>query len=199
MSNSLWPHGLKPTRFLCPWDSPSKNTAVGCHALLQQPQSRVCCMCVCMLSHSFMPNSLWPYGLLWSSVHGIFLARILEWVSISSSRGSSWPRDWNCVSYIPWIVREIPYHRHISLYCTFQTLCLFYKLKVCDTLCWASLLAFLFFQRQWSTLCLCVILVIFTIFEILFLLLLYLLQWSVICDLWCYCNCFGGPQTKMPV
>ena len=112
MSNSLWPHGLKPTRFLCPWDSPSKNTAVGCHALLQQPQGRVYCMCVCMLSHSFMPNSLWPYGLLWSSVHGIFLARILEWVSISSSRGSSWPRDWNCVSYIPWIVREIPYHRH---------------------------------------------------------------------------------------
>ena len=28
-----------------------------------------------------------------SSVHGIFQARILEWVAISSSRGSSWPRD----------------------------------------------------------------------------------------------------------
>ena len=25
----------KPTRFLCPWDSPGKNTGVGCHALLQ--------------------------------------------------------------------------------------------------------------------------------------------------------------------
>ena len=33
--DSLWPHGLQPTRLLCPWDSPSKNTAVGCHALLQ--------------------------------------------------------------------------------------------------------------------------------------------------------------------
>ena len=29
------PHGLKPTRFLCPWNSPGKNTAVGSHSLLQ--------------------------------------------------------------------------------------------------------------------------------------------------------------------
>ena len=35
MSNSLQPHGLQPTRLLCPWDSPGKNTGVGCHALLQ--------------------------------------------------------------------------------------------------------------------------------------------------------------------
>ena len=35
MSSSLWPHGLLPTRLLCPWDSPSKNTGVGCHSLLQ--------------------------------------------------------------------------------------------------------------------------------------------------------------------
>ena len=31
----LQPHGLQPTRLLCPWDSPGKNTGVGCHALLQ--------------------------------------------------------------------------------------------------------------------------------------------------------------------
>ena len=35
-----------------------------------------------------------------SSVHGIFQARILEWVAISSSRGSSVPRDQTCVCYI---------------------------------------------------------------------------------------------------
>ena len=34
-STSLWPHELQPTRLLCPWDSPGKNTGVGCHALLQ--------------------------------------------------------------------------------------------------------------------------------------------------------------------
>ena len=35
-----------------------------------------------------------------SSVHGILQARILEWVAMPSSRGSSWPRDWTWVSYI---------------------------------------------------------------------------------------------------
>ena len=35
VSNSLRPHGLLPARLPCPWDSPGKNTGVGCHALLQ--------------------------------------------------------------------------------------------------------------------------------------------------------------------
>ena len=35
MSDSVWPYGLWPTRLLYPWDSPGKNTRVGCHALLQ--------------------------------------------------------------------------------------------------------------------------------------------------------------------
>ena len=35
VSNSLRPHGLQPTRLLSPWDSPGKNTGVGCHFLLQ--------------------------------------------------------------------------------------------------------------------------------------------------------------------
>ena len=35
MLNSLHPHGLEPTRLLCPWYSPGKNTGVGGHALLQ--------------------------------------------------------------------------------------------------------------------------------------------------------------------
>ena len=35
VSDSLQPHGLQPTRLLCPWDFPGKNTRVGCHFLLQ--------------------------------------------------------------------------------------------------------------------------------------------------------------------
>ena len=35
MSNSLRSHGPQPTRLLCPWDSPGKNTGVGCQVLLQ--------------------------------------------------------------------------------------------------------------------------------------------------------------------
>ena len=34
MSDSVWPHGLQPTRLPCPWDSPDKNKGVGCHCLL---------------------------------------------------------------------------------------------------------------------------------------------------------------------
>ena len=49
-----------------------------------------------------------------SSVHGIFSARILEWVAIPFSRGSFWPRDWTWVSCIAgkfftiWATRKIP-------------------------------------------------------------------------------------------
>ena len=35
MSNSVRPHRRQPTRLHCPWDSPGKNTGVGCHFLLQ--------------------------------------------------------------------------------------------------------------------------------------------------------------------
>ena len=41
-----------------------------------------------------MCNSLWSYSPTGSSVHGILQVRILEWVAMPSSRGSSWPRDW---------------------------------------------------------------------------------------------------------
>ena len=44
------------------------------------------------------------------SVHGIFQARILEWVVISYSRRSSWPMDWICVCCISYIGRQILYH-----------------------------------------------------------------------------------------
>ena len=36
VSDSLRPHELQPTRLLCPWDFPGKNTRVGCHFLLQR-------------------------------------------------------------------------------------------------------------------------------------------------------------------
>ena len=49
-----------------------------------------CAMC-CAKSHLTLCN------LPVSSVHGIFQARILEWATISSSRGTSWPRDQACV------------------------------------------------------------------------------------------------------
>ena len=53
------------------------------------------------------------YSLPESSIHGIFQARVLEWVSVSSSRRSSWPRDRTQVSRIAgtcltiWAIREV--------------------------------------------------------------------------------------------
>ena len=65
------------------------------------------------LSWSVVSNSLWPHGLQpvhGSSVHGILQARMQEWVAISSSKGSSWPRDRTCVSYVSCTGRQILYH-----------------------------------------------------------------------------------------
>ena len=68
-------------------------------------------MCACMLSH-FSPNLRDPLdcSLPGSSVHGILQARILEWVAVPFSRGSSCPRDWTCSSYVSCIGRRALYH-----------------------------------------------------------------------------------------
>ena len=65
---------------------------------------------VCMFSGSYVSNSLQPCSPLRSSLCGIFQARILKWVAISSSRRSSWPRDWTHISCASCIGRRILYH-----------------------------------------------------------------------------------------
>ena len=57
------------------------------------------------------------YSLLGSSIHGIFQARILEWVAISFSRRSSWPRDWTLVCCVSCIVG-----RHFTIWATREVL-----------------------------------------------------------------------------
>ena len=54
--------------------------------------------------------TLWTVTRLGSSVPGILQARILEWVAISSSKGSSWPRDQTHISYLSYTGRQILYH-----------------------------------------------------------------------------------------
>ena len=74
----------------------------------------ICTVEYCVLSHSVMSDSRDPMdcSLPASSVHGILQVRILEWVAISFSRRSSWPRDWIQVSWIAgrvltnWAMRE---------------------------------------------------------------------------------------------
>ena len=82
MSKSVWPHRWQPIRLPRPWDSPSKNTGVGCHFLLQ---------CMKVKSESEVAQSCPTLGdpmdcsLPGSSVHGIFQARVLEWDAIAFS------------------------------------------------------------------------------------------------------------------
>ena len=61
------------------------------------------------------------FCLTYSIVHEILQARILEWVAIPFSRGSSWPRDWTQVSCIAgkvftiWATRKALYIPHLVL------------------------------------------------------------------------------------
>ena len=66
--------------------------------------------CLSELNHVQLFVTLWIGTLPGSTGHGILQARILEWVAISSSRGSSWPRDWTGISCISCIGRSILYH-----------------------------------------------------------------------------------------
>ena len=94
MSDSVQPHRWPPTRLPAPWDSPGKNTGVGCHFPLQ-------CMKVKSESEGaqLCPTLSNPMdcSLPGSSVHGIFQARVLERVAIAFS-------DINVTRYITCIL-----------------------------------------------------------------------------------------------
>ena len=82
MSDSVRPHRWQPTRLPRLWDSPGKNTGVGCHFLLQcrkvKSESEVAQSCP-------TPSDPMDYSPPRSSVHGILQARVLEWGAIAFS------------------------------------------------------------------------------------------------------------------
>ena len=83
MSDSVRPHRRQSTTLRRPWDSPGKNTGVGCHFLLR---------CMKVKSESEVVQSCptlsdpMDCSLPGSSVHGIFQARVLEWDAIAFSK-----------------------------------------------------------------------------------------------------------------
>ena len=87
VSDSMQPHRRQPTRLPCPWDSPGKNTGVGCHFLLQcmkvKSESEVAQSCPTL-------RDLMDCSLPGSSVHGIFQARVLEWGATAFSGQLHW-------------------------------------------------------------------------------------------------------------
>ena len=111
MSDSVRPHRWQPTRLPRPWDSPGKNTGVGCHFLLQ-----------CMKVKS--ESEVLEWGAIAFSVYQLShkqSPRILEWVAYPFSSRSSQPRNWtglSCIAsrfFMNWAIREaLKWGRHKS-------------------------------------------------------------------------------------
>ena len=83
MSDSVRPNRWQTTRLPRPWDSPGKNTGVGCHFLVQsmkvKSESEVA------QSYPTLSDPM-DCGFPGSSIHGIFQARVLEWGAIAFSK-----------------------------------------------------------------------------------------------------------------
>ena len=105
------------------------NHLILLHPLLLLPSifpSKSCCL---LFSHSALSNM---FVTPWTITHqaplsmGFPRQRILEWVSISFSRGSSWPRGRTCISYIPgkFFTPEPPRKPHIRVFPNKSVLCM---------------------------------------------------------------------------
>ena len=86
VSDSVQPQRRQPTRLPHPWDSPGKNAGVGCHFLLQcmrvKSESEVAQSCLTL-------SNPMDCSLPGSYIHGIFQARVLEWVATKRTLGCS--------------------------------------------------------------------------------------------------------------
>ena len=112
---TLRPHRRQPSRLPHPWDSPGKNTGVGCHFLFQcmkaKSENEVAQSCLTLRN----PMDCSPPG---SSIPGIFQARVLGWGAIAFSGTPPYNELINvknysvfiCSSFIPQAVnlRQIP-------------------------------------------------------------------------------------------
>ena len=113
MSDSVQPHRRQPTRLRSPWDSPGKNTGVGCHFLLQcrkvKSESEVTELC----------PTLDPMdcSLPGSSVYGIFQAKVREWGAIAFSNTSKSNRHFlsECV-HSCWVISILTTGRDLRDY-----------------------------------------------------------------------------------
>ena len=105
MSDSVQPRRWQPTRLPHPWDSPGKNTGVGCHVLLQsmkvKSESEVAQSCPTL-------SDPMDCSLPGSSAHGIFQARVLEWGAIAfSKRRHTEDQKQKIICLISLIIREM--------------------------------------------------------------------------------------------
>ena len=113
MSDSVRHQRWQPTRLPCSWDSPGKNTGVGCHFLLQcmkvKRESEVTQSCPTLSE----PMDCSPPG---SSVHGIFQTRALEWVPL--------PSPYDYLNQVSLICSVVAWHELNDSPTTLEVLCI---------------------------------------------------------------------------
>ena len=100
----IWIFGDKVTYILRSTNfSPQLHLSQETRKITGALEKKVCgYMCVCAVSKAYLTLcDLMNCSLPGSSAHGISQAKILEWVAIFSSRGSSWPRDQMRISWSP--------------------------------------------------------------------------------------------------
>ena len=105
----MQPHRWQPTRLPRPWDSPGKNTTVGCHFLVQcmkvKSESQVAQSCPTL-------SDPMDYSLPGFSVHGIFQARVLEWGATAFSNSFLLSPTYSTLipTLVPRIIFQLPLH-----------------------------------------------------------------------------------------
>ena len=131
MSNSVRPHRRQPIRLPRPWDSPGKNTGVGCHFLLQ---------CMKVKSESEVAQSPptlsdpMDCSLPGSSLRGIFQARVLEWGAIAFCRDLNIYNSKGRLCLSLWLFTDVEccHSRHMV-----GLTCLLFQVRFCLVACLA--------------------------------------------------------------
>ena len=94
MSDSLWPRGLYPARFLCQWDSPNKNTGVGCHFLIQgmvlTQGLNSCLLCLLHWQMNSLPLASLGKSPVWKVPNRVTLVLSVPMYKITSSTCHGW-------------------------------------------------------------------------------------------------------------
>ena len=108
MSDSVLPHRWQPTRLPCPWDSPGKNSGVGCHFLLQcikgKRESEVAQSRPTQRPHGMQPTRLLrPWDFPGKST-GVGCHRFLRRHQGSPSKGKSAPKENSRPRWVHWYI-----------------------------------------------------------------------------------------------
>ena len=103
MSYSVRPHRWPPTRLLCPWDSPGKNTGVGCHFLLQ-----------CEISNVPFPSPKWKVKVfIYTHTHS-YLEKVKQPSAVLLPGETHGQRS--LAGYSPWNHKELDMTEELRLY-----------------------------------------------------------------------------------